>query len=164
MLELKNISRSFSGVKALQDVSFTLKAGEVHALCGENGAGKSTLMNIVAGNLKPDAGSIFLQGAPVAFNNYQQAENNGIAIVYQERSLVRTLSVAENIYLNHYPVTRLGFIDYRKLFDDTSAVLRALELPHIKPQMIVKDLSPGAGANDRNREGHCKRTSYPYSG
>ena len=142
MLELKDISKSFSGVKALQNVSFTLNPGEVQALCGENGAGKSTLMNIVSGNLKPDSGSIFLHGAPVVFNSYQQAEKNGIAIVYQERSLVHTLSVAENIYLNHYPETKWGFIDYRKLFQDTSAVLQSLELQDIKPDMLVNDLSP----------------------
>src|SRR5688500_17294700 len=100
MLDLKNISKSFSGVQALSDVSFSLQAGEVHALCGENGAGKSTLMNIVAGNLKPDKGSLHLKGEHVIFNSYQQAGKKGIAIVYQDRSLVHTLSVAENIFLN----------------------------------------------------------------
>ncbi|MEX2235863.1 MAG: sugar ABC transporter ATP-binding protein [Cyclobacteriaceae bacterium] len=142
MLDLKNISKSFSGVKALSDVSFTLQAGEVHALCGENGAGKSTLMNIVAGNLKPDEGSLHLKGELVTFNNHQQAGKKGIAIVYQDRSLVNTLSVAENIFLNHYPLNRFGFIDYKKLYVDTSQVLAGLELQDIKPDMLVKDLSP----------------------
>lgn len=142
MLELKNISKSFSGVKALTGVSFTLKAGEVHALCGENGAGKSTLMNIVAGNLQPENGDIYLKGKPVTLRNFQQAENNGVAIVYQERSLVSTLSVAENIFLNHFPKTKLGFIHYAALFAETARVLASLELDEIEPDMLVKDLSP----------------------
>lgn len=142
MLELKNISKSFSGVKALTEVSFLLKPGEVHALCGENGAGKSTLMNIVAGNLQPDDGEIFIDGAPVTLQNHQQAERKGIAIVYQERSLVNTLTVAENIFLNHYPLNRFGFIDYRKLARNTAAVLHTLQLSSIRPDMLVSDLSP----------------------
>lgn len=143
MLELKNISKSFSGVKALSDVSLTLEAGEVHALCGENGAGKSTLMNIVVGNLKPDqGGSIVIKGEPVVFNNYQQARKKGIAIVYQDRSLVDTLSVSENIFLNHYPLNRFGFIDYTKLSQDTTRVLSSLQLDGIHPGMLVRELSP----------------------
>lgn len=142
MLELKNISKSFSGVKALSDVSFTLKPGEVHALCGENGAGKTTLMNIVAGNLKPDEGSLYLKGEPVIFTNYQQARKKGIAIVYQDRSLVNNLTVAENIFLNNYPVNRYGFIDYKKLYQDTSSMLASLQLNEIDPKMLVKELSP----------------------
>lgn len=142
MLDLKDISKSFSGVKALTDVSFSLNAGEIHALCGENGAGKTTLMNIVAGNLQPDKGKVFLDGAPVEFHNYQQAEKRGIAIVYQERSLVDTLSVAENIFLNHYPLNRFGFIDYGQLTRKTAEVLKTLQLSSIRPDMLVKDLSP----------------------
>lgn len=142
MLELKDISKSFSGVKALTDVSFTLTAGEVHALCGENGAGKSTLINIVAGNLQPDKGKVLLDGEAVEWQNYQQAEKKGIAIVYQERSLVNTLSVAENIFLNHHPLNRFGFIDYRQLYQKTAAVLETLQLSSIRPDMLVKDLSP----------------------
>ena len=142
MLELKNISKSFSGVKALTDVSFTLNAGEVHVLCGENGAGKSTLMNIATGNLQPDTGEICLQKSPVVFTSYQHAKKNGIAIVYQERSLVSTLSVAENIFLNHYPKSRFGFIDYTRLFEETDSVLASLELSDMEPDMLVSDLSP----------------------
>ena len=142
MLDLKNISKSFSGVQALSNVSFALQAGEVHALCGENGAGKSTLMNIVAGNLKPDKGSLHLKGEVVIFNNHQQAGKKGIAIVYQDRSLVNTLSVAENIFLNHYPLNQFGFIDYKKLYANTSEVLASLELQYMRPDMLVKDLSP----------------------
>ncbi|HRN58562.1 MAG TPA: ATP-binding cassette domain-containing protein, partial [Agriterribacter sp.] len=74
MLGLKSISKSFPGVKALQDVSLDFKQGKVHALCGENGAGKSTLMSIISGNLKPDTGTILLNGQPVVIENLLQAE------------------------------------------------------------------------------------------
>lgn len=142
MLALQNISKSFSGVKALTSVSFTLKRGEVHALCGENGAGKSTLMNIVAGNLQPDDGVIILNNERTIFNNYHQAGKKGIAIVYQDRSLVNSISVAENIYMNRYPVNSFGFIDYQKLHENTSRVLASLGLDAIDPRQLVIDLSP----------------------
>lgn len=141
MLELINISKSFTAVKALQNISFTLKSGEVHAVCGENGAGKSTLMNIIAGNLRPDEGSVVLDGETILLRNHKDANTKGIAIVYQERSLVNTLSVAENIFLNHYPLTRLGFIDYKRLHERTSEVLQSLDL-YIRPETLVSDLSP----------------------
>lgn len=141
MLELKNISKTFSGVKALDDVSFQLRAGEVHAVCGENGAGKSTLMNIIAGNLQPDAGSLILGGQAIVFKNHHDAETKGIAIVYQERSLVHSLSVAENIFLNHYPLNRFGFIDYEALYEKASRVLRSLQLD-VSPNDMVSELSP----------------------
>ena len=141
MVELRNISKAFSGVKALENVTFTLKSGEVHAVCGENGAGKSTLMNIIAGNLQPDEGSITLHEQTITFKNHKEASTKGIAIVYQERSLVHSLSVAENIFMNHYPLTRLGFIDYQKLYEKTTVVLKSLELD-VRPQTILMDLSP----------------------
>jgi ribose transport system ATP-binding protein len=142
ILKLQNISKSFPGVKALEAVSFTLEPGEVHALCGENGAGKSTLMNIVAGNLKPDQGVMYLKNEPVVYDNYQQAGKKGIAIVYQDRSLVKTLSVSENIFLNRYPLNRFGLINYKQLYRDTLAILTSLGLQNIDPRMPVKDLSP----------------------
>ena len=81
-LALRAISKSFPGVKALDQVQLTLTAGEIHALCGENGAGKTTLMNILAGNLQPDEGEIILDGTPVVLKDHQAAREKGIAIVY----------------------------------------------------------------------------------
>src|SRR5690349_14005577 len=98
MLRLQTISKSFSGVKALKGVSLEFNAGEVHAICGENGAGKSTLMNIIAGNLQPDEGEIFWKGEKTVIENIQAAQRLGVGIVYQERSLVDSLSIAENIF------------------------------------------------------------------
>lgn len=140
MLGLKNISKSFPGVKALQDVSVEFNQAEVHALCGENGAGKSTLMNIISGNLKPDAGNIVLNGKTVVIESVWQAETLGIAIVYQERSLVDSLSVAENIFPVNQPQTALGFIDHKALYNNTVTLLAELQLNNISPHTIVGKL------------------------
>lgn len=141
MLALNNISKSFPGVKALQHVTLTFRQGEVHALCGENGAGKSTLMNIISGNLQPDSGTIMLNGQPVIIENVLQAENAGIAIVYQERSLVDSLTVAENIFPVNQPKTSFGLIDYRALHANTTALLGMLRLSHLSPGTIAGKLS-----------------------
>src|SRR5271154_2991761 len=98
-LEMRHISKSFGGVRALTDVSFTADAGEVHALCGENGAGKSTLMKILAGAITEYEGEIRLDNRPVRFSGPRQAEDIGIRIIYQELNLVPQLTVADNIFL-----------------------------------------------------------------
>lgn len=141
MLGLKNISKSFPGVKALQDIFLDFKQGEIHALCGENGAGKSTLMNIISGNLRPDMGTILLNGQPVIIENVLQAEKLGIAIVYQERSLADPLSVAENIFPVNQPKTTWGSIAHKTLYHNTAALLSELQLHKITPGMIVGKLS-----------------------
>lgn len=141
MLLLNNISKSFPGVKALQNVTLTFRQGEVHAVCGENGAGKSTLMNIISGNLQPDSGNIILNGKPTIIENVLQAEAVGIAIVYQERSIVDSLTIAENIFPVNQPKTSLGFIDYKKLFTNTALLLKELQLSHLSPTTIVAKLS-----------------------
>ena len=94
LLHLEQISKSFPGVKALDHVSIDIKKGEVHALVGENGAGKSTLMNIISGNNKADEGSIFWKGKEVQIESQKSAQDLGISIVYQERSLIDGLNVA----------------------------------------------------------------------
>lgn len=141
MLQLQHISKSFPGVKALQDVSITFEAGKVHALCGENGAGKSTLMNIISGNLQADAGRIVWKDQEVVIPSVQQAQRMGIGIVYQERSLVDALSVAENIYPVNQPLTRLGFIDHRALHLQAAQLMAQLNLQGIAPGMQVGLLS-----------------------
>ena len=112
LFELKDIAKSFPGVRALDGVSFDLRAGEVHALLGENGAGKSTLVKIICGIYRPDTGSHPLDGKPVEISGPTQAQALGISPVHQELHLEPFLSVAENIFLGRQPVGRFGLIDY----------------------------------------------------
>ena len=141
MLQLINVSKSFPGVRALDRVSLDFRAGEVHALCGENGAGKSTLMNIITGNLSPDEGEIRWQDQSVQIIDVPHSRHLGISIVYQERSLIDTLSVAENVFPDHPPRNRWGLIDYSKLYQATQQLLDRLQL-RIRPTTLVRLLSP----------------------
>src|SRR5690349_25046305 len=115
LLEMKNITKTFPGVRALDGVTFDLNQGEIHALVGENGAGKSTLMKILAGVYPyPEyGGEIVLDAAERRFANVRDSETAGIAIIYQEMSLVKDLSVAENIFLGRAP-RRLGIINWEE--------------------------------------------------
>ncbi len=141
MLEAKGIVKNFPGVQALKGVEFGVKAGEIHALCGENGAGKSTLMHILAGVYKPDEGELFLEGQKVEFQNQREANENGVAIVYQERSLVEGMNVAENVFAARQPVSRFSFIDWKKLYAETEVLLKELDID-VDPRAIVSSLSP----------------------
>src|SRR5271170_822560 len=113
LLELKNITKDFPGVRALDGVSFDLEKGEVHALCGENGAGKSTLIKILCGYYPYGSfgGEILLGGQPVRFKSLKSSEEKGIALIAQELALVPELSVAENLMLGREPVKN-GFIQW----------------------------------------------------
>src|SRR5210317_1926844 len=97
MLELRNISKSFPGVKALDGVSVSFRPGEIHALVGENGAGKSTLMKIITGIYQPDAGEVVYDGVPLRFSSYRDSLDAGIDIVHQEIQVVPESTVAESI-------------------------------------------------------------------
>ena len=141
-LQLRHISKQFPGVKALSDVSLHVEPGEIHALCGENGAGKSTLMNILAGNLQADAGSIQIDGINVTFENPQAAFVKNIAVVYQHLSLISSLSVAENIFANQQPVNKWGIIQFGILYEKTSSLLKQLDIGDINPSRLVANLSP----------------------
>ena len=141
LLRVENISKEFPGVKALSDVNFDLKKGEVHALCGENGAGKSTLMNILAGTCKQDSGTIYLNGSQVNIHNQKHAQQLGVGIVYQERSLVNKMSVAENIFADRQPKNMLGLIDKRRMQNESSNLLKRLEMD-IEPKTQVGKLAP----------------------
>ncbi len=125
ILELENISKQFPGVKALDDVRFDMAAGEVHALLGENGAGKSTLIKIISGVYKQDGGTIRLDGETVSFNTPREAQQRGIATIYQELSLYPELTVAENIFMGHAPRRKLGPIE---VLDWGAANRRAQEI------------------------------------
>lgn len=141
ILEVKDIEKNFPGVKALNKVSLKLKKGEVHALIGENGAGKSTLMQTLCGIHKPCAGDIYLEGELVKFQSTQEANAQGISIVYQELSLVQNLTVAENIFANRQPVKKWNIIDHDKLNEQTREMLYLFDVENIRPDMLVKDLS-----------------------
>src|SRR5687768_15919510 len=132
-LRLKEISKSFPGVKALDKVDLSVEKSEILSICGENGAGKSTMMNIIAGNIQPDNGRIYLNDEPVEIKNPQSAFDLGIAIVYQHLSLIESLSVAENIYANCQPANRFGFIYFDELYVKSQALLKELGVDDINP-------------------------------
>ena len=101
ILTLNKINKSFPGVHALKDMSFSVREGEVHAICGENGAGKSTLMKVVTGIYPPDSGEIRVNGKQVEIKGPNDAFDQGIAIMYQETSLFNEMTILENMFLNH---------------------------------------------------------------
>ena len=128
LLEAKGISKSFPGVRALDNVSFTLKRGTVHALCGENGAGKSTLMHILMGVYRKDGGEIVFKGQPVDFHLPRQALDLGISIVEQELSPLPYMTVAENLYLGREPIRQKIFVNYRELNTWATDILQELNV------------------------------------
>jgi ribose transport system ATP-binding protein len=138
LLEIQEVSKGFNGTQALSRVSFALAAGEVHALIGENGAGKSTLVNIIAGVLQPDEGSIRIAGETVSIENPRRAQALGIGMVFQELSLIESLSVAENLLVNRAP-TRFGLVDWRRLNERTHAILAPFGFA-VDPEALVADL------------------------
>jgi len=140
ILELKNISKSFSGVEVLHEISFSLRAGEVHALLGENGAGKSTLVKIMTGVHQPDGGTIYLNNEQDRFGDARESLQAGIAAIYQELSLFPDLDVAENIFVGRQPTTSGGKIDWRKLYDDAQELLTSLGL-HLDLKQKARSLS-----------------------
>ena len=141
LLEMRGISKAFPGVQALDDVSFNLKAGEIHALVGENGAGKSTLMNILSGAFPKDTGEILLRGQPVEITDPRSALELGISIIHQELTLISYLTVAQNIYLGREPRGPLpGTVGWQKLNRDASELLDRLGLD-IAPTTLVSELS-----------------------
>src|SRR5829696_8319124 len=113
VLELRNVSKRFPGVVALDDVSFDLHRGEVHVLVGENGAGKSTLVKLLAGIYQPDSGDITYDGQPVSIPSPAAAQRMGISTVHQELNLVPELDIGRNIMLGQEPVRSAGIIDFR---------------------------------------------------
>lgn len=141
LLELRGISKTFPGVKALQDVHFKLHAGEIHALMGENGAGKSTFIKVITGVHQPDAGGeMFLDGKHVHFANPKEATHAGIAAIYQHVTCYPDLTVAENIFIGHEQVTRGGRILWREMNKKAGEYLARLGAS-IDPRAIMGTLS-----------------------
>jgi galactofuranose transport system ATP-binding protein len=127
ILTMSGISKTFPGVVALEDVDFTLKRGEIHALVGENGAGKSTLIKVLTGVEHPDAGTIEFDGKSILVRSPQHSQEIGISTVYQEVNLCTNISVAENILLGYEP-QRLGSIDWRKMNAQAKQALKRLDI------------------------------------
>ena len=140
VLEFKHISKYFPGVKALDDICFKAYGGEVLAFLGENGAGKSTLLKVLNGDYKPDAGEYLLNGEQKHFRSPQEAIEEGISVIYQERQILLELSVAENIYLGRMPSNKLGVISTSKANQMAQKIIDDFGLP-ISPSTKVKDLS-----------------------
>lgn len=141
---MKNIIKEFPGVKALDDVNFKVKKGEIHALVGENGAGKSTLMKVLSGVYSHEefTGDILINDNSMKFKNIKDSEKAGVAIIYQELALVPHMTVGENIFLNNEPLLVKGVIDHEKLYYETQKVLDRLGLD-INPRVKVNTFGVG---------------------
>lgn len=142
MLEIKSISKSFPGVRALHHVSFEVQRGEVHALMGENGAGKSTLMKILSGVYTDYTGELRLDGQPLVLHDTREAGRRGIAIIHQELNLIPELTIAENIFLGREVGTRWGTLDAARMQREAQALLERLSLP-LPADRLVKYLRVG---------------------
>ncbi len=126
ILELNGITKIFPGVKALDNVHFQLKEGEIHALMGENGAGKSTFIKVITGVHQPEEGEIFIRGEKVTIRNPKDAQNLSIAAIYQHGTTYQHLSVTENIYIGHEKMTKFRTIDWKQMHSDAAELLKRL--------------------------------------
>lgn len=144
LLLVRGLDKSFFGVRVLREVGFTVARGSILGLVGENGSGKSTTMNILGGVHRPDAGTMLLDGAPYAPESPRDATLRGIAFIHQELSLFANLSIAENLFLDHFPrrARRLPLIDRGRLREQAAAALNLLDLG-IPPDTPVSRLAPG---------------------
>ncbi len=154
ILEMRNISKSFPGVRALDGVTLKVRRGTVHALMGENGAGKSTLMKCLFGIYSQDEGEIFLEGKPVRFKNSREALDGGVAMVHQELNCALKRSVADNLWLGRYP-KRGVLVSEKKLYEDTEKIFSRLGLS-IDPKRIMETMP----ASQRQMVEIAKAVSY----
>ncbi|MDR2433766.1 MAG: sugar ABC transporter ATP-binding protein [Treponema sp.] len=143
ILRIKDVSKAFPGVVALDKVSIDVRPGSVHALMGENGAGKSTLMKCLFGIYDPDSGEVILDGKPVRFENSRQALDAGISMIHQELLPIPLRSVSENLWLGRFPQYKVGpfnFVDHKKMYRDSVALFKDLNMD-IDPTVWVRELS-----------------------
>jgi len=141
LLQTDRISKTFPGVKALDELNLRVRKGEVHAIAGENGAGKSTLMNILSGAYSPDEGVMRLEGKDVVFKSPKQAREAGIVMIHQELSLATNVSVMENVYIGRMPTNRAGFIQYKEMKRMCRKLLDRIKIDGIEPEAMIEDLS-----------------------
>ena len=144
LLHLKNMSKSFGGVQALDNVTVKVRRGEIHAIVGENGAGKSTLMKIISGALQPDSGSIEFEERQVQFENPRMAAEAGIAMVYQEPIFFKELSVVENIYLGDESKSKSGVLDWDLMTRGAAEAVNTMGLPTNIIYMTMSELMLGS--------------------
>jgi len=140
ILEMRGVSKFFPGIKALEGVDFSMRAGEVHALIGENGAGKSTLVKVLTGVYRPTAGTIAFEGKERDFHSPVDAQEAGIAVIHQEASMFPDLTVAENIFSGHLRKGRTGLLDWRVMRTKAHELLNRVELS-VSTDVLVRELS-----------------------
>ena len=148
ILEVRNISKSFEAVRALRDVSLELRAGQVVGLVGDNGAGKSTLVKIMSGTIRPDSGQILVDGTERVFSHANDARKAGIETVFQELSLIHSLDITQNVFLNRElfvpgPLEKLKWTDNRRMRRELLAGFSKLGLTLPQPETKVAALSGG---------------------
>ena len=131
LIEMRNITKTFPGVVALDNAQLTLRKGEIHALMGENGAGKSTIIKCLTGVYERDSGEVHMEGVPGNIYNHStmDAQKIGIATVYQEVNLCPNLSVAENLFIGREPKTKLGTVDWKTMNRKAKKIMDDLEIP-----------------------------------
>lgn len=141
VLKMRDITKNFTGVRALSHVDFTLRKGEIHALMGENGAGKSTLIKVLTGVHEFESGEIHMEGTSTAIINHspQEAQANGISTVYQEVNLCPNLTVAENLFIGREP-RRMGMIDWKQMNERSGKLLESLDI-HVPPTQMLEECS-----------------------
>ncbi|MCC8179993.1 MAG: ATP-binding cassette domain-containing protein, partial [Planctomycetes bacterium] len=140
LLDARRINKSFSGVQVLRDIDFSVARGEIHALAGENGAGKSTLIKIITGAYRKDSGELFFQGEPVEIDSLGDAYRLGIGTVFQELSLVPSLTVAENILLGREPAGLFGVLKKKRRLQRVRELIDRYSFP-LDPDAVVETLS-----------------------
>ena len=139
-LELEDVSKSFAGIHALKDITFSVESGQICSIVGENGAGKSTLMRVIAGAHAPDTGTVKIGGKQMTEFTPSHAQAFGVGIVYQELSLIPEMSVYENIYLGH-PIVRGILYDHKAMAERCRTALCEVGLGNVSPHSMIKDLS-----------------------
>lgn len=141
LFEAQDISKSFLGTQALQNVSLNIYEGEIVGLIGENGAGKSTLLKIIQGVQSPSSGKMFLRGKSYAPKNPKESNEAGAGMVFQEQSLITNLTVGQNIFFSREnEFKKMGLIQWKKVYRETTKVLKSLHLEYIKPNIKVLEL------------------------
>lgn len=141
-VELKHISKSFPGVKVLEDISIPFYRGKVHVLLGENGAGKSTIIKMISGIYQPDEGEVLIEGKNEHLTNIRQARKFGISVIHQELSVIDDLRVYENVFLGR-ELKSGGFVDAARMIRETKELMEAIEID-IDPKAYIRDLNNGA--------------------